>query len=83
MKREKNELLPIKKWHTNMTYVADGCGDLPVLKLKDQIISVWKQNSIWERIKFLFHGEITFSVFSNQQPPIALSSGDIIERVDK
>lgn len=63
-----------------MTYVADGCGDLPVLKLNDRIVSIWKQHSIWERIKFLFHGEMTFSVFSKEQPPIALSSGDIVER---
>jgi len=79
-KKEKYEFWPVKKWHTTNVYQAAGCGDLPVCKLPDQIVSVWKQKSLWERVKFLFHGEITFSVWGQQQPPIGLSCGDIVQR---
>jgi len=78
---DNNQMLPVKKWHSNMTYVAEGCGDLPVMKLDDRIVSIWKVKSIWERFKFMFHGEVTFSVWSGQQPPISINCGDVVERV--
>ena len=68
--------VPVKKWHSNCTHKLEGCHDLPTTVLKDQIISVWKCKSIWERIKFLFNGEITLSVMGKGQPPITLFSGD-------
>ena len=33
---------PIQFKEQNVTYIAEGCNDLPAHKVKDQIISCWK-----------------------------------------
>lgn len=49
------------------------CGSLYVYQSPDgQSISCWKA-SLWERIKFLFHGKIWLGVYSGKsQPPVWL-----------
>ncbi len=49
------------------------CFSLPVWCGDGQCISLWK-GRFWERIKFLFTGEMWFSSYSGQtQPPVWLS----------
>lgn len=48
------------------------CGSLWIHKHEGQCISLWK-TTFWERLKFLFHGNIWIGVNSGQtQPPIWL-----------
>lgn len=74
------DLLPVKKDHCNYTYKApsgmDNCSDLYVTKFEWGASSVWKLNSILERIKFLFTGEITLIVHGQGMSPVSLASGD-------
>lgn len=36
----------------------------------------WKCVSIWDRIKFLFHGEISVSIYSQSLPPVSVCVGE-------
>lgn len=49
------------------------CGVLAIFKTEDgQCISKWKA-SLWDRLKFLFHGTIWLGVHSGEtQPPVWL-----------
>lgn len=48
------------------------CGSLHIYQENGQCISLWRA-SLWDRIKFLFHGHIWLSVLSgNTQPPVWL-----------
>lgn len=83
-------MTPVKKWHTNS--VLKGWGvegevnfvdDLPVTVFMSSgnVASVWSVKSFWERVKFLFHGEITIVITGTTHPPISLSCGDVIVKV--
>lgn len=49
------------------------CGSLHICQTKDgQCVSLWKA-TLWERIKFLFHGNLWLGVISGRtQPPVWL-----------
>lgn len=50
------------------------CSSLWIYKQNGTCISLWT-TSLWERIKFLFHGHIWIGVLSGEsQPPIWLDS---------
>ncbi len=52
----------------------DECGSLWIYRQNGTCISLWT-TSFWERLKFLFHGNIWIGVLSgNTQPPIWLDS---------
>lgn len=76
-----NEFKPVLKWHSRNTFV--GCGaikPLPATRLDDGTInSVWMLPSFWQRLRFLFRGEITLRIYSSSQPPVAVVAGDIFE----
>lgn len=80
----KDQFLPINKWHNNFTYTAPpsmkNCNDLQVTKLDGRILSTWKMNSIFERIKFLFKGEIILEVSGDSFSPTAIYFHDGIKR---
>lgn len=62
---------PIKFEEQNITFVAEGCLDLPAHKAEDQIISCWKLSD--EELKQIQEtGIVWFSVMGQQQPPIWL-----------
>ena len=46
------------------------CGSLPAFRGGGQIISCWKAETFWERIRFLLFGKCYISVYSSMQPPI-------------
>ena len=77
-----NAMTPIKKWHTNTNYSGKelGCNDLPCTIIRDQVYSIWKTDSIVERIKFLFKGEIMLGIHSQPIPPVSVLVGDQILR---
>lgn len=79
----KYTLIPIKKPYNNFTFTApkgmDNCIDLHVTKTKQQIVSTWKLRSFWERLKFLFNGEITLVIWGQGMPPVSLVNRDILE----
>lgn len=85
-KTNKQEFTPQKRWHSDKVYVLDGCKDLPATSHHDPdgdvdtINSIWKMNSIAERIKFLFNGTITLRVWGKAQPPVCVVNGDIFEQ---
>ncbi len=62
---------PIKFEEQNITYVADGCLDLPAHRAVDQIISCWKLSDK-EKEEIQRTGIVWFSVMGQQQPPIWL-----------
>ncbi len=50
------------------------CSSLWIYRQNNDCISLWT-TSLWERIKFLFHGHIWIGIHSGQtQPPIWLDS---------
>ena len=81
------ELQPICKKHNNRDafgYETDSTavkgGKIKDLRLTDDgqaLASFWKCPSVWERVKFLFHGEITVRLLVRKQPPIAVVMGDV------
>lgn len=81
----KDILIQIRKSHNNTILQGDGkqIGNLSVTKSQDAIYSCWKCESIWQRIIFLFKGEITLSVLSSSQPPVCLIVGDYVDKQEK
>lgn len=64
---------PIKFEEQNVTYIAEGCKDLPAYKGENQIISCWQlTEQDLETIKET--GVIWFSVAGQSQPPIWLGT---------
>ena len=64
---------PINFKEQNVTYIAEGCNDLPAHKAKDQIISCWKLTK--EELEQINKtGIIWFSVMGQSQPPIWLGT---------
>lgn len=64
---------PIQFKEQNVTYIAEGCNDLPAHKAKDQIISCWKLTK--EELEQINKtGVIWFSVMGQSQPPIWLGT---------
>lgn len=76
----KYDFQPTRKPHQNFTYKApegmDNCSDLHVTNIIGGSVSVWKVKSIWERIKFLFSGEISLVIQGHGMPPVSLHTGD-------
>lgn len=74
---------PVKKQHNNFTYTApdemDNCSDLHVTNLDWGSVSVWGVKSLFERIKFLFTGQISLIVHGQGMPPVSLYIGDWYE----
>lgn len=64
---------PVKFKEQNITYVAEGCGDLPAHKADDQIISCWQLSE--EDLKRVSEtGVVWLSVIGQHQPPIWLGT---------
>lgn len=64
----KEAMIELKK---PPTMTDDECGSLHIHQTDDGVcISCW-ETSLWERIKFLFHGKIWLGVCSGKtQPPV-------------
>lgn len=85
------EFKPVQKVHNNRTFTGrpvdsvvthDGIiKDLPITDDGETLNSCWTCQSIWERFKFLFHGEITVRVMSKRHPAIAIQLGDTYREV--
>ena len=67
------EMKPTVFKEQNNIYTGVNCGELPVLKLDDQIISKWEL-SFFERIKLLFTGAVWLGVAGKQQPPVYITA---------
>lgn len=79
------QLKPIQTDETNITFVAEGCGDLPATRAFDEngasyIITAWEISP--EELKKLQEtGIIYLSVIGNGIPPVFLTADNpIIER---
>ena len=77
----ESKFKPIKKPHNNTWYSAGECWEsLSATRGDDGTInSVWVLASFWERVKFLFKGELTLTILSRNQPPVAIVAGDIFD----
>ena len=78
----KSEFVPVKKWHTTSKFVGKGdIQPLPVTRFDDGTLnSIWKLPSLWERVKFLFRGELTLRIYGSGHSPVAIVAGDIFGR---
>jgi hypothetical protein len=79
----KQEFVPVWKWHTTTKY--NGTGDVKPLPVTRSMIdhtlnSVWVLPSFWQRLCFLFSGELTLRIYGTSQPPVAIVAGDIFGR---
>jgi len=82
---QSNEFVPVEKSHKTHTFT--GTGDIKPLHVTKHIDddghvtlnSVWYLYSLWERIKFLYTGQITLRISGPSQPPVVLVNGDIFE----
>ena len=78
------QLEPMKKPHNNLILKGwgDDVHDLGVTKVFHHgvaapfLYSTWKVASLWERIKFLFKGEVTIGVMGHTAPPISIMIGE-------
>ena len=67
--RFKEAYIELKK-PSSMT--DEECSSLWIYQSGNECISCWKA-SLWDRIKFLFHGKIWLGILSgNSQPPVWL-----------
>lgn len=82
-------LVPMEKPHHNFTLKGypseagrDGSvSDLSSYREDGWIDSTWHMPSLWQRLRFLWSGEITLRVLSkDSSPPVAIAIGDIYER---
>lgn len=80
-RKDVQEFVPVSKTHTNRKYTASGCGDLPVTYADNRLFSVWKMPSFWQRVRFLFNGEVTLILLGSSQPPCCIVRGDSVERL--
>jgi len=82
--------LPIDNEHCNFTFKAPpgmpGCNDLKVFRIlvpDPQIVSFWKCSSIWYRIKFLFKGEISLTIWGAGMPPVSIGIGETVVKQER
>ena len=73
--------IPVKKQHTNRVYVHPTCEDLPLTYADGRLCSVWKLRGFFQRLRFLFTGEVTLLLLSDSQPPCCIIAGDSIGRL--
>ena len=82
---KSKEFKPVAKWHNTIKYV--GTGDikpLPVTRFDDGTLnSVWALPSFWQRLRFLFSGEVTLRIMGYSQPPVVIVAGDAIGDIAK
>ena len=76
-------MLPVKKEHSNFKLLGTtpDVGDLHTSrssKFGGLNSSVWKCPSLWKRIKFVFHGEVTLTVMGETSPPVLVVVGDVV-----
>lgn len=75
---------PVRKWHSNKKFLAGDIpgveADLPVTRLDGTNYSIWRCESLRERIKILFSGEVTLGVMGSGQPPVSVAAGDSIRK---
>ena len=81
----KSDPRPVAFTGSYFVYVSpagmeESCGDLPCFRDVGIAISCWSFPSIKQRIRFLFTGQIWFTVIGSGHPPIALG---IIKPVDQ
>lgn len=82
---ESNVFVPVEKSHKTHTYT--GTGDIKPLHVTKHVDeggcvtlnSVWYLYSLWERVKFLYTGQITLRVMGTHLPPMSVVAGDIFE----
>jgi hypothetical protein len=51
---------------------------MPISRNEQRIVSVWKCASIWQRLQFLIHGEITLTVLGSIHPAVCVSVNDTL-----
>ena len=62
---------PVNFEDMNCIFKAEGCGDLPALKIDKHIVQCWEMTEK-EKEEFIKTGKIYLSVLGNIQPPVAL-----------
>ena len=66
-------LTPIKFAETNSVLVGSGTvKDIPCYRDETQVITRWKLRGLWERILFLFKGEVNIICLGDTQPPMSV-----------
>lgn len=85
-----HDLEPVEKWHTNAmlggrtalpheeNVIGGKVNGLPVSRNEQRIVSVWKCPSLWKRLQFLIHGEITLTILGQQHPAVCVSLNDTL-----
>lgn len=83
-------MTPIKTPRSNAILKApqgvDNCEDLPITRVAYEdgtqaVISIWKNDSFFERLKFLFSGKVSFMSYGLTHPPISITLGDITKKL--
>lgn len=84
------DLTPIAKPHSNAmlggrpaapneeNVIGGKVHGMPITRTDQRLISVWKCDSIWQRLQFLIHGEVTLTVLGSIQPAVCVSVNDTI-----
>lgn len=83
MEKDKQEFVPMQKKHANILYKAEPgrWAGLHVTAAGDYLISVWKLQSVWQRVLSLFTGELSLILLGGAQPPCCIVRGDSAERL--
>lgn len=85
-----HDLKPVQKPHTNAmiggraafpneeNVIGGKVNGMPVSLNEQRIVSVWKCHSIWKRLQFLIHGEITLTILGQKHPAVCVSLNDTL-----
>ncbi len=85
-----HDLEPVQKPHSNAmlggrpaapheeNVIGGKVNGLPVSRNEQRIVSVWKCHSLWKRLQFLIHGEITLTILGQQHPAVCVSLNDTL-----
>ena len=57
----------------NVTFVAEGCDDLPVHRTDQALVTCWRL-SLLERLQVLFGGRVFLWVRGDSHPPVMLET---------
>lgn len=84
------DLTPIAKPHSNgmlggrpaarheENVIGGKVHGMPISRNEQRVVSVWKCASIWQRLQFLIHGEITLTVLGSIHPAVCVSVNDTL-----
>jgi len=68
---------PVDFPDTNITFVLDGCADLPAFRGGGMIVTCWRPSWL-ERLRVLLRGRVWVALLGDKCPPLAVAGGQCV-----